>query len=105
MAVGRIITGGLEFRVEGIGPDCSPQRGQGLGRFLKIDGLSVVADNQPAVSPFQDLYPEAGIAGPVHPGQQLQDPPVVFDRVVPGHLAGVLEADGLGESQFAGTRR
>ena len=29
---------------------------------------------------------------------------MVSDRVVSGHLAGVLEADGLGERQFGGHR-
>ena len=40
----------MEFRAEGAGIGRSPQRGQGLGRFLKIDGLSVVADHQLAGS-------------------------------------------------------
>ena len=64
----------------------------------------MVADHQLAVGPFQDLHLEADIARPVHPGKQLQDPPVVFDRVVSSHLARVFEADGLGESQFGGYR-
>ena len=104
VAVGWIVSDGLEFRAEGAGIGRSPQRGQELGRFLKIDGLSVVADHQLAVGPFQDLHLEAGIARPVHPGKQLQDPPVVFDRVVSSHLARVFEADGLGERQFGGYR-
>ena len=52
VAVGWIVSDGLEFRAEGAGIGRFPQRGQRLGRFLKIYGLSVVADHQLAVGPF-----------------------------------------------------
>ena len=47
---------GLDLRAEGARIGRSPQRGQGLGRFLKIYGLSVIVDHQLAVCPFQDIH-------------------------------------------------
>ncbi len=62
----------------------------------------MVPDHELTVNPLQDIHPQAGIAEPVRFGQQLQDSPPVFDRVVPGHLADVLEADGLGKRELGG---
>ena len=56
VAVGGIVGDGLELLAEGVRIGRSPQRGQGLGGFLKIYGLSVIVDHQLAVSPFQDLH-------------------------------------------------
>ena len=36
---------------------------------------------------------DSGVAGPILAGEQLESVPVVFDRVVFGHLAALLEAE------------
>ena len=75
----------------------SPQCCGGLSGFLKINSLPLVSEHELPVGPFQNLHPETGIAGPVHSWQQLQDPPVVLHHFLPAHLAGVPDADRLGE--------
>ena len=57
VAVGGVVGDGLELRADGVGIGSSPQRGRGLGRFLKVYPLSVIPDHQLAVSPLQDLHP------------------------------------------------
>ena len=54
------------------------------------DDLTFVAHLQTAVGVFKDLHLHAGVAGTLLARQQLQGASLVLDRVVPGHLAGVL---------------
>ena len=44
---------------------CTPKRRGGRRPLLKIHGLSLVLEQQFSVGSFQDLHPEAGIAGPL----------------------------------------
>ena len=57
------------------------------------DDIALVAYLEPAIGVFEDLHLDSSVAGMLCAGQQLQGTPLVFDRVVPGHLAGVLEAE------------
>ena len=57
------------------------------------DDLAFVAHLESAVSVFKDFHPDTGVVGTFRAGQQLQGAPLVLDRVVPGHLSGVLEAE------------
>ena len=64
--------------------------------------MALILDDEFAVGAFQDLHPQSGVAGTFPTGKQLQDPPVVLHRVVPGHLSGVLEAEGFRYAKFGG---
>ena len=64
-------------------PVSAPQRRGKRRPLLIIHCLSLVPEHQLPVGPLQDLHPETGIAGPLCPRQQLQDPPNVF---TPGQL-------------------
>ena len=61
---------------------------------------AIVPDYELAVGPFQYLHPQSGVAGAFLVGQQLQDPPVVRHRIVSGHPAGILEAQGFRQAQI-----
>lgn len=68
----------------------------GSGRRCRPgDVLAFVADLDPAVGVFQDFHLDASIAWTLGAGQPLQGAPLALDRVVPGHLARVLEAEDL----------
>ena len=56
------------------------------------DHLPAVLDHELAVALLQDLHLDTCVAGPFLAREQLQGAPLVFDRVVPGHLTQVLEA-------------
>ena len=100
VAVDHPIGDPLRFRIGGARAVRAPKRRGGRRPLLIIDGLPLVPDHQLTVGPFQDIHPESGIAGPLRLRQQLEHPPLVLHRVVPGHLAGVLDADGLGQGQL-----
>ena len=69
-------------------------QGSRLGRsFLVGNDFPVILDGKLAIGMFQHSHLDAGIAGPVLGRQQLQGAQLVLDGVVPGHLAGVLEAE------------
>ncbi len=88
------------FRIGGAGAVRAPKRRGRQRPLLIIHGLPLVPDHQFPVGPFQNVHPEAGVAGPFRSWQQLQDPLVALHRVVPGHLPGVLDADDLGQQQL-----
>ena len=69
------------------------RRAPGRGGAPTGDDLALVAHLQAAVGVFQDFHLHTGVAGTLGAGQELQGAPLVLDRVVPGHLAGVLEAE------------
>ena len=70
-----------------------PQRSR-LGRsFLVGDRLPLVLHHELSVALLQHLHLDTGIAGPVLGWKQLQGAQLVFDGVVPGHLAQVFEAE------------
>ena len=104
VAAGEAISGLRSLRRGGAAGTFSPQDRGGRFPLLEIDGFSLVPDQQLPVGPLQDLHLESGVAGSLRSWQQLQDPPVVLHRVVPGHLAGVLEAQGFGKTQVGGHR-
>ena len=71
-------------------------QGTGFGRRGPTgNDLALVAHLESAVGVFEDFHLDTGVAGTLCAGQQLQGAPLVLDRVVPAHLAGVLEADDL----------
>ena len=72
--------------------------------FLRGHRMPLILDDEFAIRAFQDVHPQSGVAGTFPIRKQLQDPPVILHRVVPAHLAGVLEAEGLGEAQVGGYR-
>ena len=57
------------------------------------DDFLAEADHQLATTLLQDLHLGPGKAGPALTGKQMQGPTLELDGVVPGHLAGVLEAE------------
>ena len=61
------------------------------------DDSALMAYLETAVGVFQDFHLHSGIAGTFGAGEQLEGAPLVLDRVVPGHLAGVFEAKDLGQ--------
>ena len=50
---------------------------------------------EPAVGVFQHFHTRASVAGAFGTGQELQGAPLVLDRVVPSHLARMLETEDL----------
>ena len=56
------------------------------------DHFPAVLDHELAIAVLQDLHVNACKAGPFLAREQLQSAQLVFDGVVPGHLAQVLEA-------------
>ena len=50
----------------------SPQRCGGLSGSLKINSLPLVFEHALSVGPFQEFYPETGIAGPATPGSSCR---------------------------------
>ena len=68
--------------------------------FLGGYRAALVLDDEFPIRPFQHVYPQSGVAGTFPIRQQLRDPPVVLHRVVPGDLAGVLEAESSREAQI-----
>ena len=90
----------FEFRAGRPGADPSPQCAHARRRFLRGHRMALILDDEVAVGSFQHLQPQSGVTGTFRIGKQLQDPPVVLHRVIAGDLAGVLEAQDLGEAKF-----
>ena len=71
-------------------------QGAGSGwRGPSGNDLALVADLEAAAGMFEDLHLDASVAGTPGAGQELQGAPLILDRVVSGHLAGVLETEDL----------
>ena len=62
------------------------------------DDFALMAYLEAAVGVFQDFDMHSGIAGTLGAGEQLQGAPLLLDRVVPGHLAGVFEAEDFSQN-------
>ena len=90
----------LEFRPWRPEADPSPQYAHTRRWFLRGHRMPLVLDDELAVGSFQYLHPQSGVAGTFCIGQQLQDPPLILHRVVPGDLAGVPETQDLGQTMF-----
>ena len=70
-----------------------PENARAWRCLLGGDRAVLIAYEELTVQPLLDLHLDSGVAWPFHAGQQLQSAPVVFDRVVPGHLAAMFEAE------------
>ena len=68
------------------------------------DDFALIAYLEAAVGVFQDFDVHSGIAGTLGAGEQLQGAPLVLDRVVTGHLAGVFEAEDFGQDPLGGSQ-
>ena len=84
-----------EFGTESQCPVRGAQRTGSRRRLSAGNDVARIADLETAVGVFRDLHVHTGVAGTLGAGQQLQGPPLVLDRVVPGNFAGVLEAEGF----------
>jgi hypothetical protein len=54
--------------------------------------LTVIKNYHISIKPYLKFCPDASVAATFRAWEQLQGVPLVFDSVVPGHLAVVLEA-------------
>ena len=87
----------VEFRSGSHGPVRGSQHTGSRRRLPAGDDFTLIAYLEAAVSVFQDFDVHSGIAGTLGAGEQLQGAPLVLDRVVTGHLAGVFEAEAFGQ--------
>ena len=93
-----------EFGSRKPGGNSRPQGAHARRWFLGGHAMPLIPDDELAVGTFQHLHPQAGVASAFLIGQQLQDPPVVLNRVVPSHLPSILVAQDLGEAQIGVSR-
>ena len=70
----RLLRLALRFRNGGTGAGWASQRRGGWQPLLKVNSFAVVSNQQFPVGLFQHIQPEACIAGPFSPRQQLQAP-------------------------------
>ena len=87
----------VELRSGSHGPMRGSQHTGSRRRLPAGDDFVPIAYLEAAVGVFQDFDMHSGIAGTLGAGEQLQGAPLLLDRVVPGHLAGVFEAEDFGQ--------
>lgn len=83
-----------ESTVRDAGPEGAASEDPGFrGSLLRRDDVSLVEHPQAAVQSFKHLNPGSSVARMSIVRRQLQSVPAVPQRVVPGHLPGVLVAE------------
>ncbi len=93
MLVTLVLTLTILCATYGSGSTPAPPECVTLAGAQSLDSFPIELDHELTIALLQDLHPGPGIAGPFLPEKQLLGAPLEFDRVVPGLLSGVLEAE------------